>query len=64
MEEKTKPKSTWQVWMPLTKKLQVHETESPESRVVFYGDPAEYSGFATEPAAPTSEFLAKYQEKQ
>jgi hypothetical protein len=28
--------------------------------VVFYGDPADYSGFATEPAAPTSEYLEKH----
>ena len=64
MEKETKPKSTWQVWFASIGKLQVHENESSESRVVFYGDPSEYSGFATEPASPSSEFKAKYQEKK
>lgn len=56
----TKPRTTWQVYYPNVNKLEVHESDDPNSRIVFFGDPADYSGFATEPEAPTSEYIEKH----
>ena len=58
-EETTKPASTFQTFNPHEGILTVHATEDPNSDVVFHGKPEDYSGFATEPAAPTTEYNEK-----
>ena len=59
-EETKKPASVFQTFNPHIGILTVHETADPDSKVVFHGKPEDYDGSATEPAAPTSECLAKH----
>jgi hypothetical protein len=54
-----KPKTTWQVYDPIEDKLTVHVSDDPTSEIYFEGKPEDYDGSATEPAAPTSQFLEK-----
>lgn len=62
MTEEIKPASTWQVFNPETGMLTVYKGEDAESGIYFHGLPEDYDGTATEPAAPTSEYLKKQAE--
>ena len=60
----SKPEKVFQTYNPHIGILTVHETEDPDSPVVFHGKPEDYDGSATEPAAPTAQYIAKHAEEE
>lgn len=63
MEETLKPTSTWQTFNSETNTLTVYKGDNEASGIHFQGRPEDYDGSATEPASPTSEYLAKQAEE-
>lgn len=61
-EATTKPATTWQTFNPETGMLTVYKGADELSGIHFHGAPEDYNGDATEPAAPTSEYLKKQAE--
>lgn len=53
----TKPTTTYQIYNSTTNILTVHTSDEPTSDVYFEGEPKNYDGTATEPAAPTSQYV-------
>jgi len=59
-----KPTSTFQSFNPETGMLTVYKGADDQSGIHFHGLPENYNGDATEPAAPTSEYLKKQEEAE
>lgn len=59
-----KPTTTFQIFNQATGMLSVFKGDDVDSGLYFHGLPENYDGTATEPAAPTSEYLKKQEEKE